>query len=177
MTDRTVHAQQSSESNALPLLYSHCSLLFSFLFSYTSQGKISKPEFRVLRGTALTERGSLHSGLWHAIAGDVKEPVDIERALSRKLIRPKKSTKRSWMIVVVVDEIDQLMYHNHDVLRKLFEWADAPKSRLVRNSCLRVIPGYAIKYHPYSDFSIEKKCSFSCGVQPRSCRRMIRFLE
>ncbi|CAN0138313.1 unnamed protein product, partial [Ectocarpus sp. 12 AP-2014] len=35
------------------------------------------------------------------------------------------------MLVVVLDEIDQLMTENRQVLRKLFQWADAPKSRLV----------------------------------------------
>lgn len=75
----------------------------------------------------------MHRDLWHAITGGVEIPFNVEKALSSKLTYSKKSTVRSPMIVVMVDEIDQLMSANRDVLRKLFQWADAPKSRLVSN--------------------------------------------
>lgn len=73
----------------------------------------------------------MHSALWRAVTGGMDFPPNIEKALSAKLKRHRKTTCNSPMIVVVLDEIDQLMTQNRQVLRKLFEWADAPKSRLV----------------------------------------------
>lgn len=73
----------------------------------------------------------MHSALWRAVTGGMDVPANIEKALSAKLKRRGKPTATSPMIVVVLDEIDQLISQNRQVLRKLFEWADAPKSRLV----------------------------------------------
>lgn len=76
----------------------------------------------------------MHGALWLAVTGgkDSEEGIDIEKKLSNKLkYRQKAPTATSPMLVVVLDEIDQLMTQNRLVLRKLFEWADAPKSRLV----------------------------------------------
>lgn len=73
----------------------------------------------------------MHDALWRAVAGQGGLPSNVEKALSRKLT-PKKLNSSAPMIVVVLDEIDQLMSQNREVLRKLFEWADSPKSRLVR---------------------------------------------
>lgn len=73
----------------------------------------------------------MHSALWRAVTGGVDVPPNLEKALSAKLKRHAKPTSNSPMIVVVLDEIDQLITQSRQVLRKLFEWADAPKSRLV----------------------------------------------
>lgn len=80
----------------------------------------------------------MHSALWRAVTGGMDVPLNIEKALSAKLKRHGKPTCSSPMIVVVLDEIDQLMTQNRQVLRKLFEWADAPKSRLVSYLCFSV---------------------------------------
>lgn len=77
----------------------------------------------------------MHSALWRAITDGMDVPPNIEKALSAKLKRHGKPTVSSPMVVVVLDEIDQLMTQNRQVLRKLFEWADAPKSRLVSYLC------------------------------------------
>lgn len=76
----------------------------------------------------------MHGALWLAVTGekDVGEGTNIEKKLTAKLkYRQKTPTATSPMLVVVLDEIDQLMTQNRHVLRRLFEWADAPKSRLV----------------------------------------------
>lgn len=73
----------------------------------------------------------MHIALWQAVAGDETIPFDMEKALGKKLTYSRKPTPKSPMIVVVLDEIDQLMSQNRQVLRKLFEWAGAPKSRMV----------------------------------------------
>lgn len=90
------------------------------------------PEFHTFTGTAFTNPSTMHGDLGRAISGQTDRPVDVEKAISMKLQRKGAAcTARSPMIVVVVDEIDQLHSHNRQVLRKLFEWAAAPKSRLV----------------------------------------------
>lgn len=76
----------------------------------------------------------MHGALWLAVTGakEIEEGIDIEKKLTNKLKYWQKApTLTSPMLVVVLDEIDQLMTQNRQVLRKLFEWADAPKSRLV----------------------------------------------
>lgn len=81
----------------------------------------------------------MHGALWLAVTGgnDIEEGIDVEKKLSNKLkYRQKTPTATSPMLVVVLDEIDQLMTQNRQVLRKLFEWADAPKSRLVSHNKL-----------------------------------------
>lgn len=83
----------------------------------------------------------MHGALWLAVTGakEIEEGIDIEKKLNNKLkYRQKTPTVTSPMLVVVLDEIDQLMTQNRQVLRKLFEWADAPKSRLV---------SHVLKYH------------------------------
>lgn len=79
----------------------------------------------------------MHGALWLAVTGEkeIEEGTNIEKKLSAKLkYRQKTPTVTSPMLVVVLDEIDQLMTQNRHVLRKLFEWADAPKSRLVSHA-------------------------------------------
>lgn len=79
----------------------------------------------------------MHGALWLAVTGakEVEEGIDIEKRLTNKLKYWQKTpTVTSPMLVVVLDEIDQLMTQNRQVLCKLFEWADAPKSRLVRHT-------------------------------------------
>lgn len=76
----------------------------------------------------------MHRALWVAITGGMDVPSNIEKALGKRLKLHRKPTSNSPMIVVVVDEIDQLLSHNHEELLRLFEWADAPKSRLVSHS-------------------------------------------
>lgn len=85
----------------------------------------------------------MHGALWLAVTGakEVEDGMDIEKKLTNKLKYWRKTpTLKSPMLVVVLDEIDQLMTQNRQVLRKLFGWADAPKSRLVshihRHFCL-----------------------------------------
>lgn len=83
----------------------------------------------------------MHGALWLAVTGGkgIEEGIDVEKKLSSKLkYRQKSPTATSPMLVVVLDEIDQLMTQNRQVLRKLFEWADAPKSRLVSQTRLCV---------------------------------------
>eukprot|EP00903_Cladosiphon_okamuranus_P019256 g17704.t1 len=99
-----------------------------------AKGKIPTPTFHAFTGTEFTTPEAMHGALWLAITGEkeVEEGTNIEKKLSAKLkYRQKMPTVTSPMLVVVVDEIDQLMTQNRLVLRKLFEWADAPKSRLV----------------------------------------------
>lgn len=84
----------------------------------------------------------MHSALWQAVASSPEIPADAEKALGKKLTYARQPTARSPMVVVVLDEIDQLMSHNHQVLRKLFEWADAPKSRLV-SRFMAVCPAFS----------------------------------
>lgn len=79
----------------------------------------------------------MHTALWRAITCGKAVPVNIEKELSKKLKLRGKPTSTSPMLVVVLDEIDQLMSKNRQVLRKLFEWADAPKSRLVSDVMFR----------------------------------------
>lgn len=120
---------------SLPLL---CVLpLANFNFSCTyrpdfrvDQSKFPAPEFHSFTGTAFTAPNAMHSALWLAVGGGAGVPRDIEKALRKKLTHYRSSP----MVVVMVDEIDQLLSHNRQVLRKLFEWADAPKSRLVSDT-------------------------------------------
>lgn len=85
---------------------------------------------------------AMHGALWRAINGarGGEEGIGTEKKLDNKLkYWQKKPTGTSPMLIVVLDEIDQLMTENRQVLRKLFQWADAPKSRLVRDlACLMV---------------------------------------
>lgn len=73
----------------------------------------------------------MHTALWRAMSDQKNLPSNVEKALTRKLTSKMPNSSLP-MIVVVLDEIDQLMSQNRQVLRKLFEWADSPKSRLVR---------------------------------------------
>lgn len=110
------------------------SLHYFSIFLLSDQGKIPAPAFHAFTGTEFTTPEAMHGALWLAVGGekDVEEGTDIEKKLSAKLkYRQKTPTVTSPMLVVVLDEIDQLMTQNRQVLRKLFEWADAPKSRLV----------------------------------------------
>lgn len=105
----------------------------------SNQGKTPAPAFHSFTGTEFTSPTAMHHALWRAIAGgkEIEEGFDIEKELDRKLkYQQKRPTATSPMLVVVLDEIDQLMTHNRQVLRKLFEWADAPKSRLVSPTSL-----------------------------------------
>ncbi len=102
--------------------------------SLSDQGKAPAPAFHTFTGTEFTTPDAMHGALWLAVTGgkDIEEGIDVEKKLSSKLkYRQKTPTATSPMLVVVLDEIDQLMTQNRQVLRKLFEWADAPKSRLV----------------------------------------------
>lgn len=94
----------------------------------------------------------MHSALWQAVASSAEIPADAEKALGKKLTYARQPTARSPMVVVVLDEIDQLMSHNHQVLRKLFEWADAPKSRLV-SLFMAVSPAFSARVLACETFS------------------------
>eukprot|EP00752_Nemacystus_decipiens_P004415 g4031.t1 len=99
-----------------------------------AKGKTPTPAFHAFTGTEFTTPEAMHGALWLAVTGekDIDEGINVEKKLSAKLkYRQKAPTVTSPMLVVVLDEIDQLMTQNRHVLRKLFEWADAPKSRLV----------------------------------------------
>ncbi|CAM9110486.1 unnamed protein product, partial [Hapterophycus canaliculatus] len=99
-----------------------------------SKGKTPAPAFHSFTGTEFTSPTAMHDALWRAIIGgkQIGEGIDMEKQLDNKLrYHRKRPTATSPMLVVVLDEIDQLMTHNRQVLRKLFEWADAPKSRLI----------------------------------------------
>lgn len=104
--------------------------------SFSDQGKIPTPAFHTFTGTEFTTPEVMHGALWRAVKGEKdEEGTNIEKKLSAKLkYRHKTPTVTSPMLVVVLDEIDQLMTQNRQVLRKLFEWADAPKSRLVSHA-------------------------------------------
>lgn len=98
------------------------------------QGQIPAPAFHAFTGTEFTSPNAMHGALWRAINGarGGEEGIGTEKKLENKLkYWRKKPTATSPMLVVVLDEIDQLMTENRQVLRKLFQWADAPKSRLV----------------------------------------------
>lgn len=100
----------------------------------SEQGKTPAPAFHSFTGTEFTSPTAMHDALWRAITGakEIEEGIDIEKKLGNKLkYQRKMATASSPMLVVVLDEIDQLMTHNREVLLKLFEWADRPKSRLV----------------------------------------------
>lgn len=119
-------------------------LLFSARFFHLScpvleQGHIPAPAFHAFTGTEFTSPNAMHGALWRAINGARRgeEGIGTEKKLDNKLkYWQKKPTGTSPMLVVVLDEIDQLMTENRQVLRKLFQWADAPKSRLVRDLVL-----------------------------------------
>ncbi|CAM9105812.1 unnamed protein product [Ectocarpus fasciculatus] len=99
-----------------------------------SKGHIPAPAFHAFTGTEFTSPNAMHGALWRAINGarGGEEGIGTEKKLDNKLkYWQKKPTGTSPMLVVVLDEIDQLMTENRQVLRKLFQWADAPKSRLV----------------------------------------------
>lgn len=89
----------------------------------------------------------MHGALWSAISGKNSAPTNVEKALIDKLTRKGKSSAKSPMIVVVVDEIDQLNSRNRQVLRKLFEWADAPKSRMVSADFVAVSVRSVVGYY------------------------------
>lgn len=99
---------------------------------FSRQMKAPAPVFHAFSGTAFTDAHAMHGALWQAVANkNADVPADIEKALGKKLAYARKPTPNLPMVVVVLDEIDQLISSNRQVLRKLFEWADAPKSRLV----------------------------------------------
>lgn len=101
------------------------------------QGKIPTPAFYAFTGTEFTTPEAMHGALWLAVTGEkyIEGSTNMEKKLSAKLkYRHKTPTVTSPMVVVVLDEIDQLMTQNRHVLRKLFEWAHAPKSRLVSHT-------------------------------------------
>ncbi|CAN0533149.1 unnamed protein product [Ectocarpus sp. 12 AP-2014] len=101
---------------------------------FSKQGHIPAPAFHAFTGTEFTSPNAMHGALWRAINGarGGEEGIGTEKKLDNKLkFWQKKPTATSPMLVVVLDEIDQLMTENRQVLRKLFQWADAPKSRLV----------------------------------------------
>lgn len=128
-------ASRPNVCNSLSLYPSNQRLVLIYLPSFCSdQGKIPAPGFHAFTGTEFTTPEAMHSALWLAVTGnnEVEEGINIEKKLSAKLkYRQKTPTVTSPMLVVVLDEIDQLLTQNRQVLRKLFEWADAPKSRLV----------------------------------------------
>ncbi|CAM9305665.1 unnamed protein product [Choristocarpus tenellus] len=87
--------------------------------------------FHTFQGASLTTPVAMFTAMWQALAGKEHEPLNMEKALSSKLKLTSKATRARPMIVLVVDEIDQLLSQGRQVLSKLFEWAHAPKSRLV----------------------------------------------
>lgn len=114
--------------------------LTSPALAFAPQGAFPTPAFHGFNGTAFTDPNAMHTALWRAVTCGKAVPANIEKELSNKLTRRGKPTSTLPMLVVVLDEIDQLMSQNRQVLRKLFEWADAPKSRLVSRV---MFPSYA----------------------------------
>lgn len=140
---------------------------YHFSSPVSDQGKIPAPAFHAFTGTEFTTPEAMHGALWLAVTGekDVEEGTNIEKKLSAKLkYRQKTPTVTSPMLVVVLDEIDQLMTQNRQVLRKLFEWADAPKSRLVR--LLRSIITCACVVHAPGPAKACVPCILAHGCKP-----------
>lgn len=115
------------------------------------QGDIATPEFHAFTGTSFVNPRVMYDSLWRGIMGGKSPPSNIEKTLNDRL---KWATPTSPMVVVILDEIDHLMSNSPRVLRKLFEWAYAPKSRLVSfcnqtsNITLQVAPFPSWKMKP-----------------------------
>lgn len=105
-------------------------VILVYLNPKNHQAGLQIPKFHYFVGTGFTDPKAMHDALWCAISGKRSALTSVEKALSDRLARRGKSAN-SPMVVVVVDEIDQLKSRNRQVLRKLFEWADAPRSRMV----------------------------------------------
>lgn len=99
------------------------------LLPASCQGLMVTPQFQELVGTSFVSPETLYGTLWNAISGGKQPPINMEKALDLKLKVGKSA--RTPHVVVILDEIDQLMSRNQQVLRKLFEWAFSPNSRLV----------------------------------------------
>lgn len=99
-----------------------------------AQGEFCSPQFHTFTGTAFTDPEVMYAALWETLGDGIASPPSLEKALNTRLMHPKRSHLALPMIVAVVDEIDQLLSRNHQVVRRLFEWAEAPDSRLVSKS-------------------------------------------